>query len=363
MSEAPADDQMIEIGDPTEELTSDGPAPQVVIEYHERGGVPWMLIPPLLVLSAVSAILLYTRFAPHALPPVPSPVLVQSSPVSEPAVPDRSTEAPSRPVVAPEPVIPAELEREKPPQSPVADPSPVGISDGLPSIPTDGAAEPVKVVEPPPPARIQGLGFDPRALENERKDEPRNDPALAPVAREEGPADPAQPREVDQDLLPPDPREARLRQEQRRTDILNRINEERSRYHVELKEICRKFRENSGPAILDMWKQFNVKTDPKAEKSAVELLGKNGKFASADRRMRVELLRSLGFPEPVILDYLFTHYEKRQIGERDGPRDLSEAYYFSALFLLGQPPRPSVPALRPVSAPSGRSLGGTRPAR
>ena len=65
MSEERVDDGMIEIGDPTEEPTyPEGPT-RVVIEYRERG-VPWMLIPPLLVLSAVGAMVAYHKWFPQA---------------------------------------------------------------------------------------------------------------------------------------------------------------------------------------------------------------------------------------------------------------------------------------------------------
>ena len=56
-------DGMIEIGDPAEEPTTAQPPPRVVIEYRERG-VPWMLIPPLLVISAVGAIIADHKYAP-----------------------------------------------------------------------------------------------------------------------------------------------------------------------------------------------------------------------------------------------------------------------------------------------------------
>ena len=40
MSEGPVNDGMIEIGDPTEESPTTESPPQVVIQYHERGGSP-----------------------------------------------------------------------------------------------------------------------------------------------------------------------------------------------------------------------------------------------------------------------------------------------------------------------------------
>jgi hypothetical protein len=363
MAEELVDDQMIEIGDPTEDPAAPDPtSPQVVIEYHERGGVPWMLIPPLLVISAVGAILLYIKLVPHSnlYPPpalvkaeaVPSPAVVVE-PV--PAVPPVETPAP--PIAKVEPVAQPDPKAEEPPP-PVAPPSIPVDAVGLPSIPIEPTTEPAKAAEPAPFPRVQGLGFDPKALEADRTVEPRADPALAAVAREDRPDDRDQPREVDPDLLPPDPRQARLRQQQRKLEILQRVEEERLRFHAELKVVCQNFREDSGPAIKKMWDDFDIKTDPKAMKTASELLGTKGKFAGADRRTRIELLRSLGYPEPVILDDLYATYEKRKVGERDGPRHLSEAYYFSALILLRNPPRSPNPSTKPDSTPRTRANGG-----
>ena len=366
---------MIEIGDPTEEPIDAASTPKVVIEYHERGGVPWMLIPPLLVLSAVGAILVYVRMVPHSnfrQPPLASarspevsgplvgesvaPVLTESTPpelaltLTEPlATPSGSGERsePSAAAVA-----------DAPPPVVVAPPSPAD-PDGLPSIPESPAAGPVKAAEPAPPPKLQALGFDPKALEADRKAEAPADPALNPVAREDRPAEREQPREIDPDLLPPDPREARARQELRKLEIFKRVEDERPLFHAELKALCRKFRERSGPEILEMRKKFDLKIDPKAEEVAKDLLGKNGKFIGADRRTRLDLLRSLGYPEPVILDQLFSTYERQQIGERDGPKNLEEAYYFSALFLLRNPPRPMNSPARAISSPGN----GAAPAR
>jgi hypothetical protein len=51
-------DHLIEIGDPEEEPVVPIPpsAPQVVIEYRDRG-LPWMLVLPLLVTAAALAVM------------------------------------------------------------------------------------------------------------------------------------------------------------------------------------------------------------------------------------------------------------------------------------------------------------------
>jgi hypothetical protein len=252
-----------------------------------------------------------------------------------------------KPAPAPEPqpigVAPTEAKAPEPARSEIPPPvSPDPMETPVPAI--EPVAEAPKAVDPPP-RRIEGLGFDPKALEADRNITAPADPALSPAARD----DRDLPREVDPDLLPPDPREARRRQEQRKIALARKVDEERVRFHTELRSICRKFREDSGPMIREMRQNYDLKIDPMAEKQAIFLLGPRGRFVGADRRTRIELLRSLGYPEPVILDNLYAIYEKQQIGARDGPSSESEAYYFSSLFLLRNPPRQAVPPARPVS--------------
>ena len=325
------DGEMIEIGDPTEEPPAgEAPPSPIVIQYHERGGVPWMLIPPLLLVSAVGAVLVYHQFAPPKV--VVHPVEVTRTP--EVAAPQ---------AVEPLAPVPASIpSSEAPAPPPPLEPPPVAVTVVEPP--------PLQLPEPQPAPfpRVQGLGFDPKALENERKVEAPADAAIAPAAKDDPPVPhEEQPREVDPDLLPPDPREARLRQAQRRVEALRKVEDERTRFHAEVRALCKKFGEDAGPEIRDLSKNFDSRVEPLAEKRAVQLLGKSGAFAGADRRTRIELLRSLGYPEPVILGDLFDHYEKRLIGERDGPQSPGEAFYRSALVLLRHPPHA---ASRPVSA-------------
>jgi hypothetical protein len=366
MVDGHANDEMIEIGDPTEEAPVPESPPRVVIEYRERG-VPWMLIPPLLVLSAVGAILAYPRLAPpglrsHATAPV-------------------STDA-TRPVA----VLPT-----SPAMAPNPDPSVVGPTDEgsdsqIPTIvPVAPLTPPVAPIEPPAapetnpaPAsfpRVDGLGFDPKALETERKadaaiepagQEKRSDEPGRAVERAAVPDDGDKPREVDPDLLPPDPRLARLRQQERLAEALQQAESDRASYHSELRAICRKFRDRSGDEILELNKRYDSQIEPSVKKKAAKLLGETGPFAGADRNTRIDLLRSLGFPEPAILKDLYDTYDIRRIGERDGPRSPAEAFYMSALFLLRHPPgtsNRSNPAARPAhssntSSPRVRAVPG-----
>src|SRR3954452_18418537 len=60
---------LIEIGDPEDAPVVPGPspAPQVVIEYRDRG-LPWMLVLPLLVTAASVAIIGFKAFDKRARP-------------------------------------------------------------------------------------------------------------------------------------------------------------------------------------------------------------------------------------------------------------------------------------------------------
>jgi hypothetical protein len=351
MAEGRADDEMIEIGDPTEESPTPEGSPQVVIQYHERGGVPWMLIPPLLFLSAVGAIMLYQRLAPRLRPAQP-PALSKA---------DETPGPPSEnPAAAPTPAVAVEAPN---PVGVVVDATPAPTPPpALPVTPAELVAEqPVQAPQPDPAPfpRVAGLGFDPKALEAERKAEAPADPGLAPAARDDVPDDRDKPREVDPDLLPPDPRQARVRQQQRRLDVLKKGDEERARFHADLKAICSlKFRKDTAKKLEDLRKRYVSRVDPGVESRAADLLGKSGKYAGADRRTRIEVLRALGYPEPNILGDLYDHYGTKSLGERDGPSSLDEALYQSAQFLLRSPPPGEAPS-RAVSnitnAPGGRA--------
>ena len=346
-----ADGEMIEIGDPDEEPKYPDPSPRVLIEYRERG-VPWMLIPPLLVISALGAVLLYHKVAPQVRPPQP-PQLVKA--VVTPDLPESKSSSPVAPINPPPAPVPVAV--EKPAQLPAIAATP----DVPPVEPVDTpelVPEPAKVPVAAPFPRVQGLGFDPKALEAERKAEAPPDPSLA-VAQEVRPDGRDQPREVDPDLLPPDPRLARVRQMQRLAEAIRKAEEDRSRFHADLAKVCKKFGERSGPEIKKLFDRYENQVEPAAQKKAALLLGKTGMFVGADRASRIALLRNVGFPEPAILVDIYEQVGKDQSkAVRGGLNSNSEVMYYSALYLLKNPPRVVNPS-RPAS--SARASAGERP--
>jgi hypothetical protein len=88
--------------------------------------------------------------------------------------------------------------------------------------------------------------------------------------------------------------------------------------------------------------------DPAIQSKATRLL--NGAAAGVDRPVRINLLRSLGFSESLILKdiagIIGTHHDGTA---RGGPRSNSEITYQSALLLLGYPPTRVATPSRPVS--------------
>jgi hypothetical protein len=368
------EDAMIDIGDPAEEPTAPPVAPQVVIHYRERG-IPWMLIPPLVALTAALSVVGYQKLAPRPAPPVASTVVSVTKPS-----PSAATPPPAEELVAPEPVaadpsgprflaselspVPPELVAE---EASTASAAVAEVSKVAPAEP-EPAAEVVALPgrelvppanpEPKPVARIEGLGFDPRALQREASVDANVAPAQE-IRREGAPSElagPANvppavaplPEDMDPDLLPPDPKLARLSRLEHGSEIRRQVDAERNIFHAELRAICKKYSKKSGPWISELCTQFHADVDPTTKKKAAKMLNLAG--AGGDWSRRVQVLRSLGLPEAVILYDINDFVAKKTIGEVGGPRDMNEALYRSALILLSHPP--TRPTARPAASPS-----------
>jgi hypothetical protein len=347
------EDEMIESGDPSVETTAAEPPPRVVLEYRERG-VPWMLVPPMVVLSAVAAVMVYSKLSP---PPRPVRVSAPSEPMAvDPVAAAEAPGSPSPTQPGPSSAIEPQAESRSVPASPfelaMERPSITSPSTAPAEVPAAGAIP----QEPAPFPRVQGLGFDPRALVDP---EPPVDQAVAPVA---GPQDPparealpaidpggrAQPEEVDPDVLPVDPREARRRRDLRVVEARRKAEADRGRFHAELRAICRKPGEKAVPEIDELCKKYGMDVDPAIKSQAARLLEVSA--AGAGREVRINLLRSLGFSEPVILHDIFESQGRwDNKATRGGPRSKEQVMYQSALLLLGYPPTRVASPSRPVS--------------
>ncbi len=355
-------DEMIEIGDPNDEMPAPGPPPRVVIQYRDRG-IPWMLVPPLLILSAAFAVVGVRAYQKRAHE------LAATRPPDPPA-PVRAADPIPAPALVPAPA--ADL---------AVPPAPA------PVLAVEAPTEPAPALEAPaaPPARpiakVEGIGFDPDALKADARPDAPGDPAIAPAAgdpRRAGPVaeagpppgpDPRdQPAEVDPNLLPPDPKLGRQLRLQRIAESRRQAEADRSEYHSALATICKRYREKSTPLIKALGQHYGSDVDPAIVEKAGKVLASSG--AGVARPVRINLLRSFGFPEPLILGDIFDG-EMRHLGEgnkmskaiRGGPRSEDEVLYRSAMILLGHPPTKAATAspARPASATRPRAAASPAP--
>ena len=410
MLEEPVGHEMIEIGDPEADSPVPDPAPKVVIEYRERG-IPWMLVPPILMLCVTGTILAYRHLGP-ASETVPSEVAVAalttpqpgSTPPANPntnptnAQPSAPTEEPQAPLVEPEKPVPA-IDLPSPVPTPAAapanpapkpaepgkeaktevKPAPVDSAPPTPApAPVPAPANPVaanavaanepalpevpavpepKKAETPAPS-VPVVGFDPKALEAEKAKPAPADGAVEPAKRAEA-GDDKKPTEVPDDIMPPDPRKAMARQAAANQEMIDQVEQDRIRFHNDLREICRIQRKDYLVEVIELSNAYGMSVDPASKKKALFLFGPKGRYAGADRATRIKVLRAIGYPESLILEDLFDNFEKARIGERDGHRNASEAMHKAMLYLLNhapgtkssssKPPGSNPPAAKPRS--------------
>ncbi len=362
MAERRADDGMIEIGDPEEEAVTPGPPPRVVIEYRERG-VPWMMIPPMLVIVAVLAVVGYLALQVRSgrERDLAAALAVASRPAPVPsALPGTTTSPPSGPTAPPPPPPSPSV----PTKSDPGPPEPVGPPSELAPIPPgSGEIVPGFAPDTASPPKVIGLGFDLKALEAEKTPPAPADPAIAPAGQGGQPVGPApeagpalgpdrrdQPEEVDPELLPPDPRLARERRSRWLVQARQQVEVDRVRFHSELRALCRKLGPDGGEQIVALCKQYGTDVAPQVKEQARRLLEHSA--AGAGVPVRINLLRSLGYPEGAILADIFAN-GIRHLGKasREGPGSDDAMMYRAALTLLSQPPNRPAAASRPVSAP------------
>jgi len=338
---------MLEIGDiDVDPPTAPEPPPRVVIEYRDRG-IPWMLVPPLLALSAViAAVVVYNVAAKRdgrprsvALVEVERPIDLPDEPKAEPIPVENPPTPPGDPnppkrdaEPLPSMTAPAIVTPEPPSNPSVRDPAPVGFDPASiasrPVVPDPGA-----VVAPAPVDRdLAAVGQMGRA------EEPP--PGLNP---------PVQPEQVDPDLLPPDPRKARFDRQRRAIEAKRRAEAERFQFHAELAAIAKKLGRKAAPAIHKLSEDYKQEIPAASVQQAVKALERM--YAGADSSERINLLRSLGFPETAVLDDLF-NIEIRHEGKaiRNGPSK-DELYIRSALILLAHPPNRLSSNARSASTP------------
>ncbi|MHC5544774.1 hypothetical protein ACYOEI_41605, partial [Singulisphaera rosea] len=173
-------------------------------------------------------------------------------------------------------------------------------------------------------------------------------PSAPVVADEEAPAPKITKEQVMADIrLEAEQKEAERRrieamrpriQAQLAMEALRKIQDQRAPFHQELRAILRSPTEETGPRIESLCDQFGRTPFPEVKDEVSRRLKRS--HAGLSRLARVEMMRSCGYPEPSILEYL-SHESHRNMKMRGGLRDEDDVWVHAARLLLSMPPKAS----------------------
>ncbi|MHB1558016.1 MAG: hypothetical protein ACYC61_11175, partial [Isosphaeraceae bacterium] len=131
-------------------------------------------------------------------------------------------------------------------------------------------------------------------------------------------------------------------------------DEERQRFREELRLILEIQGNDAGQQIADLSDRSGRDDDPVLHAMALEVIGSRG----TSQKFKVQRMRAIGVPEPVILDYLANTLNKN-LGARNGPRSRDDVWVQAGRLLLRydwKPPDTPAPASKPAAAaPAGRT--------
>jgi hypothetical protein len=364
--------------------------PQVMVVYR-RQGVPWVLVPPLMLISAVSGAIGYRKTVGHERPIViaqvsPAEDAPKVIPREEPApvvTPPPASQEKAAPVVLPEekPVptpAPLAVVAVQPPPAPVApEPAtaPAGESKPAP------VASPFDVLEtrpatPEEPAKRAAVGFDPDAAKVTLAPTPT--PADGPVLGDGRPGEGVMKPKTDEvfsefqqeaearmaerlrleaakpGLLQGNPRETRERVREMIAEARRESERQRMPFHADLRRVLAERGYQGGRDIQELFDTYGGRDClPEIMKEVNRDLV--GPAARLTQQARVERMRRWGLPEQLILEDLVER-EKTNANGRNGPRNPDQAWVIAARMLLTMPPKD-----RRVAPPAARTVGTTPP--
>jgi hypothetical protein len=139
---------------------------------------------------------------------------------------------------------------------------------------------------------------------------------------------------------------------ERRGDGLRaRFTEDCVRFREELRDVLKNDRNKAGPEIDKIARRYSSECNPLLFAKAQDIWSSR---ATLDRKMK--LVRALGVPESVILDFISAEMHK-MIGSRKGPRTTAEVRVRAAIKLLSI----DLPEETPAAQPDGGAVPGARP--
>ncbi|WP_165222644.1 hypothetical protein [Aquisphaera insulae] len=402
----------------TEGAIREPAAPVVVIQYRTRG-LPWFFVLPLFILLPLGAVLLYHRVAvrtrgydvppaaaasssrdasrvillpeekPREAQPFELPLALNTQPIAPLPVPlpggpdaslpgslgflgSASSEIPAP--IQPSPATPT------PAPVPALDP-PAAAPAGPPAAaPVEAPAEAPATPAPAAPRPPLAIGFSVPAPKGETPGEspPPSDPAAERAAATQPP--PAPTREQLAEDLRDEAAErradmARMKSVKARAkdeiaaETRGRVEEDRKEFRSELKTILQAGAPDMGGQIDALCDRFGRQYSPELRARVLYFLSHSG--ARMSREARARLIRSLGVPEPAVLDFLANELD-HSLNTRNGPRDRDNVRIQAAKQLLtirledmpAPPPTPHWPTRSGQSASFPRDGGtGFRSAR
>ncbi|OJW26088.1 MAG: hypothetical protein BGO49_09070 [Planctomycetales bacterium 71-10] len=327
------------------------PEPVVVIRYRNRGLHPVLMLPIALIASLALLAGYHAYVEPvagHAAPgpsprpaatvasldesvaqaaaafakdeaPLPGPLTLEGRPLPhEPAPPAKPPEAAPAPTPEPGPpppaaeAVPAEEARSR-----------ISIASASPTFAGPTEADPAPAAEPAPPADVAKPAETPLPSQEEMMERIRQEAELKAIQRAE------MERRQAEDL-------ERLKEES-----VKRLEEERAQFRRQLRSILKGEPADAGAAIEALCEQFGRNYSPGVKERANAILAHNKGRLTSDAEVRI--LRSLGVPEPAVLDFLCNRLN-RSLRSRNGPHDPDEARVVAARQLLRIPTTVAAPA-------------------
>ncbi len=344
------------------------PPPLVVIHYRNRG-IPLVLVPPVLVLAAVLGFQAHRRMSPPRPAVAPPPGLAANSrrPPEKASMgvaeetelfvaPGESSLIPAPDLWGPLPLVPPVVpatapapgpsREEDPPTPPPAEPERVDEANAAAPGPADPAAPgfdpfqgPAPLPPPPVPALTKKQVMDKIDLEAEQK-----------AARLRS-LEAWRPRLLEKDR--------KLAEEIRAVqvvDVQRQAEANRVAFHAELRKLVVALGDRAGPQINSLCEKYGRVTMPEIYDAVQTRLRRTS--TRLGRREKVEMMRRLGLPEPIILDAI-TRDAARSLNTRGGPRNMDEVRALAGRQLLAIPPaRRAIADMKPVADASMAPVPG-----
>lgn len=351
--------------------------PVVVIQYRNRGISPILLFP----ITLVASLALFAGYHHFFVRPIftnggafaalAAPAETDS-PQRDGAVERASATEPPRAVPAVQP-----LSLESQPLGPIGPivplPPPVTMNlDGSkpfvtpPLLPLAQPADPPKAEPESPPVAEETKPESRVSIASTARDPVKEDPPAAPAEALPEPAMPTREEMMERIRQEVELKELQEKEKERRqaealaqfqAEGVQRQEDERTLFHKALQDLVAAGGREVGKAIDDLCDQFGRVYSQEKKEAVKAALGQI--HGRASRSQEVMMLRTLGIPEPGVLDYISNEIHRRSLHARNGPQNTDEVRLLAAKELLRiGPAAPPLRETRPANVRRSPSRSG-----